>query len=332
MIILGIETSCDETSVGIVDDELAIRANVIASQIDLHSRTGGVVPEVAARKHVESIIWTLEEALYSASLRLGDVTAVAVTSTHGLLGCLSVGVSFAKALSYSLQIPLIGVHHIVGHIYAPILAAKRLPFPHLCLTASGGHTCLVRVNGHHSYQILGDTLDDAAGEAFDKAARVLGLPFPGGPIIDNLSRNGDAKAFLFPRPLMRSKSRHFSFSGLKTDFLRRVRQMGDVEPHLHDLAASFQEAVIETLVRKTTDAALDERIDTITLAGGVAANSRLRIMMSEVAERRRLTVLAPPRSLCTDNGAMVAAAGLFRLRDGLVSGLDLDAQASGQLI
>lgn len=331
MNVLGIDTSCDDTGIGIVDDRLVIHANVVASQVDLHARTGGVVPEVAARKHLEVIVPLFEETLRCAHMARDDIHAIAVTNTHGLVGCLLVGVGFGKALAFSLGVPLIGVHHIEGHIYAPILQRPSLPFPHLCLTAAGGHTSLIAVDGHHSYRILGETLDDAAGEVLDKAARAMGLPFPGGPVINKLSLHGDPASFHFPRPLSRSRVRNFSFSGLKTHFLRQLREVGDVQARISDLAASLQEAVIATLIQKTIRAALEERLSTITLTGGVAANTRLRSLISKTAERYKLTVCLPGSELCGDNGAMIAAAGLLRLRDGLVSGLDLDVRSTGDL-
>jgi N6-L-threonylcarbamoyladenine synthase len=333
MIVLGIETSCDETAAGIVADGRELLANVIASQAELHQAYGGIVPEVAARRHIELMVPTIETALREAKLSLGEVDAVAVTSHMGLVGCVAVGVSAAKSVAFARGLPLIGLHHIEGHIYANHLEHPDLKPPFLCLTVSGGHTQLVLVEGRWRYRTVGETVDDSAGEAFDKVARLLGLGFPGGPLIDQLSSEGDARAFRFPRPLEKAKSFAFSFSGLKTAVKNRIAEMereGDGVPRA-DVAASLQEAIAEVLVGKTMRAARELGVDTVAVTGGVAANSRLRELFAERAAEARLRLVMPSKRLCTDNGAMIACAGYHRLRDGFRSPLDLDAVAAATL-
>lgn len=331
--ILGIETSCDDTTAAVVEDGRVIRSNVVSSQASAHEALGGVVPEIAARHHVELIVGVIAAAIKGASMSLRDIDAVAVTSAHGLVGCLAVGVGAAKSISYALEVPLVGIHHIEGHIHANLLDHPQLGFPFVCLTVSGGHTLVALVEGHGKYRVLGETVDDAAGEAFDKTARLLGLPFPGGPAIDRLARQGDPRAFDLPRPLIRSSSFDFSFSGLKTATKRCVDELVNSEPELPvaDLAASVQEAIVDVLVTKTTRAATLEGLDTIAVSGGVGANSRLRERFDQVARRSGLRVLFPSLDLCTDNAAMVACAGYHRLRMGHQSTLDLDAKASAPL-
>ena len=332
MIVLGIETSCDETSAGIVDGGRML-ANVIASQAELHGAYGGVVPEVAARRHIELIVPTIETALREAKLTLADLDGVAVTSHMGLVGSVTVGVSAAKAIAFARGIPLVGLHHIEGHIYANYLEHPRLRPPFLCLTVSGGHTQLVLVEGRWRYRQLGDTLDDSAGEAFDKIARLLGLGFPGGPEIDRLAREGDRRAFAFPRPLASARSYDFSFSGLKTAVKNAVRELernGGSVPAA-DVAASLQEAIAEVLTKKALRAARDLGVDTLAVTGGVAANSRLRELLEQRTNEAGLRLVMPSKRLCTDNGAMIACAGYYRLRAGFRSPLDLDAQASAVL-
>jgi len=324
MLVLGIETSCDETAAALVADEV-ILSNVIASQIDLHSKFGGVVPEVAARKHVETIGYVIKEAIDSANKTLADIDAIAVTSKRGLVGSLLVGVAAAKSLAYALQVPLVGVHHIEGHIFSGMLSNPGLPIPHMCLTVSGGHTMLVHVRDTCQYDFLGNTLDDAAGEAFDKIAKFLGLGFPGGPAIDKLSVQGNSKAFAFPRPLLRSKTLDFSFSGLKTAVVNMFKDKDKQTLPTPDIAASFQEAVVDVLVAKTLRAALNNNVQAISVTGGVAANKRLREVFSEAGKKEGLEVFFPQLALCGDNAAMIAAAGAARLKYGEVAGIDLDA-------
>lgn len=314
MNILGIETSCDETSAAVVTDGITIRANIIASQADLHARYGGVVPEVASRKHVECLLPVLDEALGAAGLGYPGIDAIAVTNRPGLLGALLVGVSAAKALSYALHIPLIGVHHLEGHIYSNFLAAPDLTgsFPLLVLVVSGGHTQVVRMDGHGRYVALGQTRDDAAGEAFDKGARLLGLPYPGGPNVDRLAASGDRARVRFPRAWL-GDSLDFSFSGLKTAMRNYLLKDAGSTP-LADVAASFQAAIVDVLVGKMRIAAERTGIRTICVAGGVAANRELQAGLRSMAEACGLRLVAPPSILCTDNAAMIAAAGYFRLQ------------------
>lgn len=311
MNVLGIETSCDETSVAVVRDGVEILSNLIASQVDIHALTGGVVPEVAARKHVESLSVLVEEALHQAGIGYGDVDLIAVTNRPGLVGALMVGVSAGKALAYALGKPIVAVHHLEGHIASNFLTAPDLQFPFVCLIVSGGHTDLHIVEGHGRRRRLGVTRDDAAGEAFDKAARLLGLGYPGGPVIDRTARLGNPQAIAFPRAWLEEGSYDFSFSGLKTALLRYVQQAGDAL-NVADAAASFQEAIVEVLVGKAVRAAEEYGIPRIAVCGGVAANSRLKELMSEEAGRRGYQLVVPPLVLCTDNAAMIASAGYFQ--------------------
>jgi len=316
LLVLGIETSCDETSASLVADGREIFSNKIATQLDLLNKFGGVVPEIAARRHTELIGYVIKEALDSAGRTLNDVEAVAVTSKQGLIGCLLVGVAAAKSLSYALQVPLIGVHHIEGHIFANLLSNPQIPMPHVCLTVSGGHTMLVYVKDYCQYELLGSTLDDAAGEAFDKIAKFLELGFPGGPVVDKLAAGGDKKAFGFPRPLMRANNLDFSFSGLKTSVINAFKDKvaRNEKLPLEDIAASFQEAVVDVLVNKTLRAASMRGVSSISVSGGVSANSRLRQVFRDRCQRQGLEVFFPHLSLCTDNAAMIAAAGYARLK------------------
>lgn len=330
MLVLGIETSCDETAAALVA-EGDVLSNVVASQMDLHARFGGIVPEIAARKHVEAIGYVIDEAVVSAGKRLSDVEAVAVTSSYGLIGSLIVGVAAAKSLAYMLKVPLVGIHHIEGHIFANIVSNPDLPMPHVCLTVSGGHSMLVYVKSLCRYEVLGNTLDDAAGEAFDKIAKFLGLGFPGGPVIDRLSAQGDRAAFNFPRPLWRSKTLDFSFSGLKTAVVNMFKGRDRSTLPVADVAASFQEAVVDHLVSKTLQAACKRGVSAIAVTGGVAMNSRLRQAFSEMCPREGFQVFFTRPDLCGDNAAMIAAAGAARLGYGDVDGLDLNAVPTAPL-
>jgi N6-L-threonylcarbamoyladenine synthase len=326
MLVLGIETSCDETAAALVADGKVVLSNIIATQLDLLRKFGGVVPEIAARRHTELIGYVIKEAVDSAAKTLADVEAVAVTSKQGLIGCLLVGAAAAKSLSYSLGIPLIGVHHIEGHIFANRLSNPEMPVPHVCLTVSGGHTMLLYVPDSGRYDLLGTTLDDAAGEAFDKIAKFLGLDFPGGPVIDKLATHGDREAFNFPRPMIRARTLDFSFSGLKTSVINAFKGKianNEVLP-LADIAASFQEAIVDVLVSKTMRAAAERGVSAVSVTGGVSANNRLREVFRETCQQEGIAVYFPELSLCTDNAAMIAAAGYARLRRGETADLNLN--------
>ena len=332
MDILGIETSCDETSAAVLRDGRELRSNVIASQIDLHAKTGGVVPEVASRQHVSQINAVIAEALQEAEIGFKDLGGIAVANRPGLLGALLVGVSAAKTLAYTLQIPLLAVHHIEAHIYANWLVDPDITFPVICLVASGGHSEIFLVRGHGDYQILGRTRDDAAGEAFDKSARLLGLPYPGGVSIDKLAREGgNPNAVPLPRALLGPDSLDFSFSGLKTAVLNAHKDPALAGVSLPDWAASVQEAIVGALVAKTLKAAHRHGVDHILMAGGVAANSRLKSAMQEACAAAGLRLTLPPPRLCTDNAAMIACAGYYHWQAGKVDGLDLDTLASERL-
>ena len=325
--ILAIETSCDETSASIVEDGLIIRSNIISSQVDLHQKFGGVVPEVASRKHLELINGVVAEALDKAGLCFFDLDAVGVTYGPGLAGALLVGVTAAKTIAYALNIPLLAVNHLEGHIYANFLGGPSLSFPLLCLIVSGGHTDLVFIECHGSYRLTGKTRDDAAGEAFDKIARVLDLGYPGGPAIEKLSLNGNEEAIHFPRAYLEEGSLDFSFSGLKTavlNYLRLAKQYG-VEVNKADVAASFQRAVADVLVEKTLLAAQRYKACAIILAGGVAANLRLRALLKTEAKRHLLPVIYPPPVLCTDNAAMIGCAAYYKYMRGDFAPLTLNA-------
>ncbi|BCV22714.1 tRNA (adenosine(37)-N6)-threonylcarbamoyltransferase complex transferase subunit TsaD [Moorella sp. Hama-1] len=312
--ILAIESSCDETAAAIVSDGTRVRANIVASQIAIHRRFGGVVPEIASRRHLENIVPVVTEALATAGLNFNDLDAVAVTYGPGLVGALLVGLSYAKSLAYALGKPLIGVHHILGHIYAGFLAYPHLPLPAVCLVVSGGHTNLIYLEDHTTRRILGSTRDDAAGEAFDKVARVLGLPYPGGPELEKLAREGDPRAVNFPRAWLEEDSLDFSFSGLKSaviNYLHHAQQIGQ-KVNRADVAAGFQAAVVEVLVGKTVLASTTHQARSILLAGGVAANSVLRRELQAAGEEAGLPVYFPPRELCTDNAAMIGCAAYYQ--------------------
>ncbi|MBW3605914.1 MAG: tRNA (adenosine(37)-N6)-threonylcarbamoyltransferase complex transferase subunit TsaD [Actinobacteria bacterium] len=327
MLVLGIETSCDETAAALVEDGVTVRANVIGSQIDRHRPFGGVVPEIAARAHVDLLLPTLDRALVEAGATYRDVDAIAVTAGPGLIGSLLVGVAAAKALALAHDKPMIGVNHLEGHVCAAQLEFGLLQPPLVALIVSGGHTSLVLGDADGGLTTLGATLDDAAGEAFDKIARFIGLPYPGGPEIDRLAQQGDPDAVAFPRALAHDGTYDFSLSGLKTAVIRELRRRqaaGESIP-LADIAASFQEALVEVAVAKTVAAANDHDVDTVLVAGGVAANSRLRERMGAACADAGLRFLAPTPLLCTDNGAMIAAAGWNRLMKGERSALDLSA-------
>jgi N6-L-threonylcarbamoyladenine synthase len=316
--VLGIETSCDETAVAVVEDGTTILSNLISSQTDLHARFGGIVPELASRAHVEALNPLMQEALERAGIGFRDIDAVAVTVGPGLVGALLVGLAGAKAVALAAGAEFIGVNHLEGHIYANFIEHGPPEPPYVCFVVSGGHTVLVHMPEEHRYEVLGQTVDDAAGEAFDKIARFMGLGFPGGPVLDELARKGDPRAIAFPRAMADSGDYDFSLSGLKTAVLRHVkaeRAAGrTVDPA--DLAASFQEAIVDVQVGKTIAAAKEKGVRTVLLGGGVVANSRLRQRMEEAGSAAGISVLFPRPDLCTDNAAMIACAGSSRLARG----------------
>lgn len=322
--ILGIETSCDETAAAVIKNGTEIVANVVSSQIESHQRFGGVVPEIASRHHVEQITIVLEETMKQSGLTMDSIDAIAVTEGPGLVGALLIGVNAAKAMAFAHQKPLIGVHHIAGHIYANQLVAE-LKFPLLALVVSGGHTELIYMKEHGSFEVIGETRDDAVGEAYDKVARTLQLPYPGGPHIDRLAMEGQPTIKL-PRAWLEEGSYDFSFSGLKSaviNTLHNAKQKGE-EISPADLAASFQESVIEVLVGKTLKAMEHYKVDQVVLAGGVAANKGLRSAIQTAVDNVGKELVIPPLSLCTDNAAMIAAAGSVLYRKGKRSGMNLN--------
>ena len=349
MRILGIDTSCDETAAAVVADGKEVLSNVVASQVEVHQEYGGIVPELASRKHIEAINYIVHRALAAADVTFTDLEAIAVTNRPGLIGALLVGVAAAKSLAYCHDLPLLGINHVEGHIYANFMVHDRLTFPHICLTVSGGHTLLVEVHEGWQYKVLGSTQDDAAGEVYDKVAKYLGLGFPGGKVIDDLAQKGNPTAIKFPRPLRSSGDYQFSFSGIKTSvryFVEKARRAGvliedgqedakDISPDMvtiEDIAASFQAAVVDVLVYKSVRAAESTGASAITLTGGVAANSQLRTSLKTAAAEIGAEVYYPPMSLCTDNGAMIAGIAYQKYQQGLRDGLSLNAAANGSII
>ena len=333
MIILGIESTCDETAASLVEDGRHLLSNVISTSVKEQALYGGVVPEIASRRHCEFISATVKKALLDAGKTIDDVDAVAVTFAPGLIGAVLVGVNFAKGLAYSAGKPLVPVHHLRGHIAALYLTHPELKPPFLCLVASGGHSHIVRVEDYGVYTLLGQTMDDAAGEAFDKAARVLGLPYPGGPLLDKLSREGNPHALKLPH--VQTPGRYdYSFSGLKTALINTVhklRQNGQDVPAA-DIAASFQHAAVELLSDKAMLAAVETGAKTVALAGGVASNSGLRNTMNDKCQKAGVRLVMPPPILCTDNAAMIGSAAFYRLMRGETAGLDLNACPSLRLV
>lgn len=332
--ILGIETSCDETSAAVIRDGHYISSNVVASQLCIHRQYGGVVPEVASRQHLENITGVVEGALVGAGLVLTDLSGIAVTVGPGLIGALLVGVAAAKAYAYAVRAPLIPVHHLEAHLYANFLDHPEIKPPFICLVVSGGHTSIVLIQDHLTYELLGSTRDDAAGEAFDKIARKLGLPYPGGPALEVLARDGDPGAIAFPRAWLGKNDLNFSFSGLKTaviNYLQRSRKEGR-EPCLSDVAASFQAAVIEVLVEKTITAAKLTGVWSVALAGGVAANTALRDLFQTRAGEEGFSFFYPLKEYCTDNAAMVGCAGYYHYLAGHTAPLTQEAFAHYPLV
>lgn len=325
--ILAIESSCDETAAAVVKNGREVLSNVISSQIDLHTLYGGVVPEIASRKHIEKINQVVEQALLDASVTWDDITAIAVTYGPGLVGALLVGVSFAKALAFALKKPLIGVHHIEGHISANYIENKELEPPFMCLVVSGGHSHLVKVKDYGEYEILGRTRDDAAGEAFDKVARAIGLGYPGGPKIDKISDEGNPDAIAFPRAKVADNEYDFSFSGLKSSVLNYLNscEMKGETVNQADVAASFQKAVVDVLVGHSMDALDKYGFNKFAIAGGVASNKHLRAAMVEACEKKGVTFYHPSPILCTDNAAMIGAAAYYEYKKGVNHGWDLNA-------
>jgi N6-L-threonylcarbamoyladenine synthase len=330
MRVLAIETSCDDTGAAVVLDGRKILSNVVSSQVSVHQKYGGVVPELASRRHIESIVPIVTEALETAKVTLRDIDGISVTQGPGLVGSLLVGLSFAKSLSFVTGLPFVGVNHIEAHLSAIFLNKNPPKFPFIGLVVSGGHTSLFRVDGFGKYKGLGQTRDDAAGEAFDKVAKLLGLGYPGGPIIDELSKSGNPRAIRFPRPSLGKNSLDFSFSGLKTAVVNYVKAHpepigGYPEDLIRDIVSSFQEAVVDVLVKKTLQAAQQQGLRKVVLSGGVAANQHLREKIKEEASQQKVKVYMPSPSFCTDNAAMVGVVGYEYLKRGIRSPLSLNA-------
>lgn len=332
-LVLGLETSCDETSAAVIADGRIILSNIISSQVPLHQKFGGVVPEIASRKHIENVMPVVDQALREAGVKLTDIAAIGVTYGPGLVGALLVGVAAAKALAFGADKPLVGVNHLEGHIFANFLGQSELAPPFVALVVSGGHTSLVHVRDYNDFELLGQTRDDAAGEAFDKIARVMNLPYPGGPHIDRLARQGNPEAINFPRALSSKDSFEFSFSGLKSavlNYLNSAAQRGE-EVNQANVSASFQAAVIEVLVNKAMQAVKVCGVNRLVLAGGVAANSQLKESLTNVCSQEGIALNYPPPILCTDNAAMIACRAYYRYQAGLLSDLHLNAVPSLKL-
>ena len=325
-IILGIETSCDETSVALVKKGKQILSNIIASQMDIHQQYGGIVPEIASRKHMEFILVTCQEALQKSDVTLQEIDGVAVCYGPGLKGSLLVGLSFGKAVAFALAKPLIGINHIEGHIYANFLDNQKIETPFISCVVSGGHTSLILVKEIGQYQLIGKTRDDAAGEILDKVAKHLGLGYPGGPIIEELAKTGKGDAIYFPRPLLNSNDFDFSFSGLKTAVLYFLGKKNERNEsiNINDLCASLQQAIIDIIRHKTLSCALKYNISNIVLGGGVAANESLRKTLREAAKKVGISVYYPPKELCTDNAAMIACAGYYKYKREITDSFDLE--------
>ncbi|MFH1077373.1 MAG: tRNA (adenosine(37)-N6)-threonylcarbamoyltransferase complex transferase subunit TsaD [Pseudomonadota bacterium] len=327
MLILGIDTSCDETAAAVVRNGSEILSNIVASQFDIHHKYGGIVPELASRKHIECILPVVTEAIDKAQVSMDSLDGVAVTAGPGLVGALLVGLNFAKAFSYARVIPLVGVNHLEAHVSAIYLSDKRPDFPFICLLASGGHTIIFYVKEVGSLEVMGQTRDDAAGEAFDKAAKILGLGYPGGRLMDELSQQGDPERITFPRAYMEEYGLDFSFSGVKAALVRYLNANHPAPPALEisDIAAGFQQSIIDVLVKKSFDALEQKQCARLAIVGGVASNTGLRRHMESEGARRGVSVFIPKPVLCTDNAAMVAAAGFYMFLNKKTGALDMDA-------
>lgn len=325
MRVLGIETSCDETGVAVFDTERGLLAHRLHSQVDLHAAYGGVVPELASRDHIRLLPVLIEQTLAAAATGKGELDAVAYTAGPGLAGALLVGASVAESLAFALGVPALPVHHLEGHLLSPLLAEPRPEFPFVALLVSGGHTQLMEVQGVGRYRLLGETVDDAAGEAFDKTAKLMGLDYPGGPVLARLAESGVAGRFSLPRPMLHSGDLNFSFSGLKTAVLTEIRRSTYAPQQAADLAAEFQASVVEVLVVKSIAALKQAGLNSLVVAGGVGANQCLRRALDQAAGRRRCAVFYPEPALCTDNGAMIAFAGALRLQAGRLPGVSSGA-------
>jgi N6-L-threonylcarbamoyladenine synthase len=317
MLILGIETSCDETGIALYDADFGLLGHILYSQVATHAPFGGVVPELASRDHIQKTVLLVQELLANCKIDKQQISAVAYTAGPGLVGALMVGATIAKSLAFSLSIPAIAVHHMEGHLLAPMLEENKPEFPFVALLVSGGHTMLVQVNGFGEYHLLGESVDDAAGEAFDKVAKMLGLGYPGGPALAKLAELGDATRFHFPRPMLEKPGLDFSFSGLKTFSLNTLHKFGDDSQTKADIAAAFQEAVVDTLIAKCLRALKQTCLSRLVIAGGVSANKSLRQKLDELAKEKNLAVSYPRLAFCTDNGAMIAYVGCQRLLRGL---------------
>jgi len=332
MIVLGIETSCDETAAAVVVDGIQILSSVVSSQIDVHHPYGGVVPELASRKHMEAIVPVVTEALAASGMDSKQLDALAVTQGPGLVGALLVGFCFAKSFAFALDIPWVGVNHLEGHINSLFLEENPPPFPFVALLASGGHTSIYYVTSHTGFEVVGQTRDDAAGEAFDKVAKMLGLGYPGGGVIDRLATQGDPKKIVFPRPFLDKSTFDFSFSGLKSSVRRYIQKnMDGYQEQIPDIAAGFQESVVDVLSFKVIHAAMVKGCEHIAIVGGVAANNRLRERVRHEADLKGLTLHVPSIDLCSDNAAMIAATGYHYLIAGTVSGLCDDVYSRAKL-
>ena len=332
MRVLGIETSCDETGVAVYDSEKGLLAHRLYSQVDLHADYGGVVPELASRDHVRKLIPLIKEVLAAANSGAQEINGIAYTSGPGLAGALMVGAMTGRSLAYAWNVPAIGVHHMEGHLLAPLLEVNKPEFPFIALLVSGGHTQLLRVDGIGEYQLLGESVDDAAGEAFDKVAKMLNLDYPGGPNVAKLALQGNGTAFKFPRPMLDRPGLDFSFSGLKTSVLTAYKNTPDYPEKLADIAASFEAAVVDTLLRKCERALKETGLKRLVMAGGVSANVKLRADLEAMAQRKRWQVFYPSHAFCTDNGAMIAYAGCQRLMAGQQENLAVTVKARWPMV